>query len=196
MLPSMLVCTIRISPSLRATTLIYGPHRVSRLIRTQEGVHTLATHNQLDGISECRIHQSTNRLTQFGRQLLRRKAQQRCQRDNGQKVEHEDSGGIPPHSACDGSQRHKYQEHVHVAAGQGLVDGAHQIFEDTGAFLLIIIDVVPPTRSRWKMTEDGGPLVGFSAVMIGHYTSIHAGPTLGIQDLSSMLAKHPYDIDS
>jgi hypothetical protein len=79
MLPSMLDWTIRISPSLRATIETWKCQWDSRRIAAH-------THNQLDGISKGRIHQTTKSLAQLCGQLLSRKAQQSSKRDNSDEV--------------------------------------------------------------------------------------------------------------
>lgn len=83
MLPSMLDWTMRISPFFNATMETCANALISPKMRDGDGANT---HNQLDGISEGRVHQTADGLTHLDRQLLGREAQQRRKRDDGDEV--------------------------------------------------------------------------------------------------------------
>ena len=78
----------------------------------------MQTHNKFDSISKCRIHQSTQCLTELRGQLFGCEAQERGKRDDGDEVENEDSGGIPAHCASDDANGHEDKEDVDIVASE------------------------------------------------------------------------------
>lgn len=76
------------------------------------------TYNQFDGISKSRIHQTTKGLAQFRRQLLCCKAQKGSKRDDGDKVEDKDQGGIPVQSTSNDAKRHKDEQNIDIVADE------------------------------------------------------------------------------
>lgn len=82
------------------------------------GAFVRIAYNEFYGISECRIHQSTEGLAQFRGQLLGRKTEERGKRDDGDKVEDKGDGRVPVPCASDYAQRYKHKQNVYIVAGQ------------------------------------------------------------------------------
>lgn len=82
------------------------------------------TYNHLHGIAKSRIDQSTNRLAHALGQLLRRKRQQRGQRNNSQEVQQEHIRVIPAPMPRQDPQKDKREEISSVAATEGSLHDA------------------------------------------------------------------------
>lgn len=78
----------------------------------------IITYNEFNSIPKCRIHQSSQCLSQFHRYFLRRKRENRRQWHNGKEVEHEDCHWVPSRHTGNDSKWHEDKENVYVAAQQ------------------------------------------------------------------------------
>jgi hypothetical protein len=123
MLPSMLDWTMRILPSRSATMETYSDWLATWHCAHRRG----CTHDEFDGISKGGIHQSSQCLSQLGRNLLGRKGQQGGEGHNGDEVEAEDGDGVHVESAGDDADGHEDKEDVDIVAAEGGPDGARNV---------------------------------------------------------------------
>jgi len=112
-LPSILDCTIRISPCRRATM-----ETCEAIIRMCVKMITewLSTYNQLHGVSKGRIKQASDRLAQLDTQLFSREAEEGGQGNDGEKIDNEGGRWVNIQRAEHYANRHKDQQHVDVVA--------------------------------------------------------------------------------
>lgn len=85
------------------------------------------THDQFDSISECRVHQSSQGLTQLDRKLLRCKAQQSRQWHDCEEVDNEDCSRVQVHGAHNNTGWDCDEEHIDIVARQSQPRQAHKV---------------------------------------------------------------------
>src|SRR4051794_22652608 len=97
MLPSILAWTTRTWLSLRAIMLTCTRKPISTQISHQitNSNQWGQTHNQLNSIPKCSIHQPTKGLTHSSSQLLSSKTKQRSERNNSKEIQRKNSRRIP-----------------------------------------------------------------------------------------------------
>lgn len=106
------------------------------------------THNKLDGISKGCIHEATERLAEFGGQLLGRKTEECGERNDGDEVEDEGHGRVPLHGAREDAKRHEDEEDVDIAAGQHLVGEVRKVLGQRLEARLVLVRLAAADERR------------------------------------------------
>jgi len=78
-------------------------------------------------------------LAKFSRELLGRKAQECCKRDDGDEVEDEDDGWVPVQCAGDDAERYKDEEDVDIVACECRIDEMQDMLGDSLDARLVLV---------------------------------------------------------
>jgi hypothetical protein len=94
--------------------------------------------NQLNGVSESRIHKSTQRFSELQGKLLGSVRKNGSQRNNGQEVDGEDSRRVPVEGTGDDANGHHDEEEVDIVAQKRHLGDMDRVGERSNGKLIAV----------------------------------------------------------